>query len=385
MKTKFIQFADLHLGTKFSGLKDYEKIKKRKEEHREAFRKITLTISNIKKQEGLDFVLILGDLFEHESFSPDIIGFLIYGLGNLEIPVFITPGNHDPIVFDSPYLIFDWPKNVHIFKNRNFEKIKINENTYIHGIAVYPDNREKNVLKDYEIKEKDSINIVCFHGSEVDESKEYEKWGICFPFTLEDIRNLGADYSAIGHYHNVRKVPLKGEDILGFYSGNPEPTNFTEEGEKFILKVEFEKGKQPIIEKITDQQQRRYYRIEIDCSNFTTREEIKDKISEHKDKKDAIVQIVLEGYIEPNLELDLEEIDDFISRNDLFFSWQLISKIEANYSPDDVSNFPLAKEFVNLIDQEKDKFEGRERFFELAKLLGLDALFRKEIRSWDEI
>lgn len=379
MKVRFLHFADLHLGTKFSGLSEAEKRKIRFQEHKELFRKIVNLAHDLQKKEGLDFILIAGDLFEHEFATPEIMGFISYGLANMEVPVFIVPGNHDILVADSPYLIMDWPQNVYIFRENSFQKFDYRENVIIHGIAVSLDNQKKNPLKGYFIQDESKINILLLHGSEIGSQHGYEQWGISLPFEREDIKKVKADYIALGHYHDFHQI-----NDVGYYPGTPEPIDFEETGPRYILKVEIEKGKEPLVEKIS-LQQRYCYSIIIDCSNFTSAEEIFSSILEHKDKKDAIVKIKIVGNVGLNFKYSSDELNSFIEKRELFFAWRLENKLKINYAYLQMENYPLLQEFLKIIEEEKKRFPQKQDFFELVKILGLDALSQERIRSWNEI
>ena len=54
------------------------------------------------KEEQCDLVLLSGDLFDG-AYTQDTYRTVYDALQSMEVPVFITPGNHDFISPDSPY------------------------------------------------------------------------------------------------------------------------------------------------------------------------------------------------------------------------------------------------------------------------------------------
>lgn len=380
MKVRFLHAADFHLDSKFLSLGEPEKVTIRRKELAETFKKFIQFATLLKEQQALDFIVIAGDLFEHDCYSPHTLKTLLfYGLENLKpVPVFIAAGNHDPLVSDSPYTIYDWPSNVHIFSD-HFQKIELRPDVHIYGISVTPENAGKNVLSQLKISNLEVLNIVVFHGAE--KGGETDLFGDCFPFSSEDILSLPCDYIALGHYHNFRKVPRQGSEIKGYYSGSPEPLNFKEPGEHFILKVELDKDTGMQVEPISFQ--RKVYRqIEIDCSGVTSIEEIKSLIKEHRDES-AVVNLVLKGEIDPDIRIDLEELTDFIREENIFFSVRVKNALRAEYTPETIASSPLAKSFLEIVEQKKDEYPP-ELISAIIKL-GLDGIFIKEIRNWDEI
>lgn len=380
MKVKFLHVADFHLDSKFLSLGEPEKVRIRKKELEETFRKFIQFASLVKEQEGLDFIIIAGDLFEHDCYSPHTLKTLLfYGLENLEpLPVFIAAGNHDPLVNDSPYLTYDWPSNVHIFPD-SFEKIEFRPDVHIYGISVSPQNQIKNVLQELKITSPEVINIVVFHGAE--KGGESEIFGDCMPFSSQDLISLPCDYIALGHYHNFRKVPREGKVIKGYYPGSPEPLNFKELGEHYILKVEVDKSNGIKVEPVSFQR-RIYKQVEIDCSGVSSIEDIKALIKENKDES-AVVYLILKGEIDPDIRIDMEELTEFIREEDLFFSVRIKNATQAEYTSDMIDSSPLAKSFLDIVEENRDKYPPQ--VLSAVVKLGLDGIFIKEVRNWDEI
>ncbi|MCD6080081.1 MAG: DNA repair exonuclease [Candidatus Omnitrophica bacterium] len=380
MKVKFLHVADFHLDSKFLPLGESQKVRTRRKELAETFKKFIQFANLLKEQEGLDFILIAGDLFEHDCYSPHTLKTLLfYGLENLKpLPVFIAAGNHDPLVSDSPYVTYDWPSNVHIFPD-SFQKVEFRPDVHIYGISVTPQNLGNNVLQELKISNPEVINIVVFHGAE--KSSEKELFGDCFPFSGEDMAAHPCDYFALGHYHNFRKVPLEGDNIRGYYSGSPEPLNFKELGEHYILKVEVDKNSGVKVEPISFQR-RIYKQVEVDCSGISSLEDVKVLIRECKDES-AVVNLVLRGEIDPDIRIDLEELAEFIREENIFFSVRIKNATHSEYTSEMINSSPLAKSFLDVVEKNKDKYPPQ--LLSVVVKLGLDGIFIREVRNWDEI
>ncbi len=71
-------------------------------------------------QEGADFLLIAGDTFEDNSVDRQLVIAVAGILGSLTIPVFVLPGNHDPLqpgsVWEHP--VWNTAANVTVLKER---------------------------------------------------------------------------------------------------------------------------------------------------------------------------------------------------------------------------------------------------------------------------
>src|SRR5438477_3777023 len=87
--TKFLHIADIHLGIKRYGLEERTK---------DFFQAWRDCLERYAIAEGVDFVLIAGDLFDRRQIDPQAANHAIYGLERLKaagIPVFAIEGNHD--------------------------------------------------------------------------------------------------------------------------------------------------------------------------------------------------------------------------------------------------------------------------------------------------
>ena len=378
MQARFLQISDFHLDSKFLGFQDVDKISQRKRELEETFKKVIQFANSIKEE--LDFILFAGDLFEGDYFSPNTIkSLIIYGIESLKpLPVYIVAGNHDILEDSSPYLIYDWPENSHIF-GAEFEKVEVNDSLCIWGVSVSPENISKNLLKDLSVDNKDILNIALMHGAEIGNGTEESIFGDSLPFSSDDIKRSGVDYIALGHYHNCRQVPKNSENVLGYYSGSPESLSFKELGEKFILKVKVKKGENPEVDEISFQ--KRYYReIEVDCSGIISSDEIKEMVKNSSDS-DAVVAITLKGDVDPDIRIDLEDIEDYIKQGNIFFAFNLKNNIRSVYSQELIESSLLGKNFIKIL---QDRQVSKE-VIDIATKVGLDAIFTKEIRGWNEV
>jgi len=376
---KFIHTADIHLDTRFTGIRDESKRKQRRAEHRQCFARIIDEAERIQP----DFLLVAGDLFEQAHFSPDTINFIVRQLERVyPLPVFVVAGNHDLLVAGSPYLTWEWPSHVHIFKDGQFQSIASKDKeVVIHGASATQQSGFLNLLRNYSVPQDERIHIVLFHGSEATDRRAAEQWGSWLPFTSEDILSSGADYYALGHYHSFRSIPFQQKEVKGYYPGCPEPTKLDETGPKYILKLKLEKGRPIQVEKI--QVQSRQYREEIiDCDGFKDRNQILERIREFGNKDD-VAKIILKGYPDPALELDLETLRE--SAKDWFFTVEIENRTRPDYRPDQMDNL-LALRFHEQLQEAKAQGKGNSRdtqVLEEAKVLGLDALLRGHIRGYE--
>ena len=165
---KFVHIADIHFDTNFDNFKNKNDYKiKRRDEQIQAFKNVIQFVKN----NDVEFLFISGDLFEQEHVRVDTIEFVIGEMKKIpDTKVFITPGNHDPLIANSPYCMFDWPDNVYIFGGEigkyDFEDISV------YGIGFDRYEMESDAIANIEL-DKSKVNILITHCTLNGGSKKY--------------------------------------------------------------------------------------------------------------------------------------------------------------------------------------------------------------------
>lgn len=230
---KFIHCADLHLDSPFKSKSHlapsiFEDVQN---SAYESFKKIVDTAL----KEEVDFVLIVGDLFDSENRALRAEVFLKEQFMRLEkeqIFVYISHGNHDPL---TEKITNDWPDNVSVFSNRveTYQAItKDGETIFVHGFSYQHDTSYENKIDEYPSSQgKKGIHIGMLHGtySKSSTKNRYTE------FILEDLNQKLYHYWALGHIHERQELsdmpPI-------YYPGNIQGRHFGEQGPKGCLLVE---------------------------------------------------------------------------------------------------------------------------------------------------
>lgn len=196
---KGLHISDLHLDRPYTGIKNnIPKLNKiLTQSDQMLFDNLLSTI--IEHQ--IELVLISGDTFHDEKLKQDTYekweNFL-YELQKLSVEVFLICGNHDPY---GNFHQERYPSNVHLyveeevttkyFQNNKQEVAAISSFSYNHPY-IYQD-------KSVEMPKKFSnvdYHLGMYHGQ--------ASGGKYAPFNLSILQNLGYDYLALGHYHQLK-------------------------------------------------------------------------------------------------------------------------------------------------------------------------------------
>ena len=182
-------------------------------------------IAQLCKQENCDLLLLAGDLFDGVP-SRETVAAVKATLADLEIPVIITPGNHDFCSDTSPYIKETWPDNVHIFKKAQIESICLPElDCRIYG-AGYTSMDCPGLMKQFHAEGEEKYQIGVFHGDATTASSY-------FPITRHQLQESGLCYVALGHIH--KQGSITAGETLCLWPGAPMGRGYDETGVKGVI------------------------------------------------------------------------------------------------------------------------------------------------------
>ena len=160
MSVKIVHAADFHLDSAFGAL-SAEQARQRRRESRE----LLTRLSNYVNQNGVDLVLLAGDLFDSDTTYRETLEALSEALGAMQARVFIAPGNHDPYSAKSPYATLSWPENVHVFTSKTVERVELPElGCAVYGAAFTAPVQDESLLAGFRAPEDDFVHLMVLHG-----------------------------------------------------------------------------------------------------------------------------------------------------------------------------------------------------------------------------
>ena len=216
---KFIHAADFHLDSAFGALTPQQAAARRRES-----RELVFQLSNYVNRNGVQLVLLAGDLFDSASAFRETREQLAEALGQMEAKVFIAPGNHD--WYGPSWQTVEWPENVHIFKTATLEAVELPEwKVTVHGAAFTGTEQAEGFLTGFTAPEDGNVHLGLLHG-EIDPAER--RYG---PIRKEEAAASGFAYLAMGHIHK-RTEPLRFGRTLCAWPGCLEGRGFDELGEK---------------------------------------------------------------------------------------------------------------------------------------------------------
>ncbi len=350
-----IHCADLHLGGSFCGI-DSSKAKVRNGETEKSFSKIVDDVLNC----NASIFFIAGDLFDSPYPPLSLVKFVSNELKRVNIPVFISPGNHDFLCSQSYYLSGIFPDNVHIFSKETecIDFPELNVSVYGFGFCA---RQQNSMLSGFHVRDESRINLMCIHGDTNQSDYNY--------ISKDDISLSGLDYLALGHIHSFSGVLKSGQTSYA-YPGTHDGHGFDECSTKGYLKVNVSKSE--IKAEFIETSSRVYNDISFDVSSFLSSQEICEKISPLLSQND-LYKIRLLGEISEDIFINIPYIREELSKKAFFVKVKDETKIKT-----DIEYLLNSKSTSGYFARALKKQNLDEETFYKALKYGLNALSGKE-------
>ncbi|NMA55338.1 MAG: DNA repair exonuclease [Firmicutes bacterium] len=255
-----------------------------------------------------DFVVVAGDVFEDNQVDNQLIHKLLSILESCPLPIYLLPGNHDPLTPDSVYwrpaLTANCPANVKVLTT--FDPLEPLPGVVLLPAPCYQKKSDLDPTSNWPLISSSGPKIGLAHGSLMIEGR-YQADDYPIPVQAAQLRQL--DYLALGHWHS-----LFSPDRRTFYSGTPEPTGFGETDSGKVLLVTFE-GPDAIpqvepIEVSTLVWEQWEYDLGIGIDELEGR--LKQRAGQLAKPENTLLRLSLSGYSSPATAAKLTEISQWL-------------------------------------------------------------------------
>jgi DNA repair exonuclease SbcCD nuclease subunit len=193
-----------------------------------------------------EFVVVAGDVFEHNQLAPQVIGQSLEAMRAIGIPVYLLPGNHDPLdassVYTSALFTAERPDNVVVLDRAGVHQVRP-------GLEIVAAPwRSKAPTTDLVAEVLEDLSpasvtrVLVAHGGVDVLDPDRNKPSLIRLAGLDDALARGAvHYVALGDKHSLTEVGNSGRV---WYSGSPEVTNFddVESNPGHVLVVEIDES-----------------------------------------------------------------------------------------------------------------------------------------------
>ena len=280
-------------------------------------------LGQVAKKENCQFVVVCGDVFESNQVDRKSVARALEAFREVPVPVYILPGNHDPLneasVYFSNAFVQGKPANVTVVTDAT--PIQIGEDIQLVGCPWLSKRMVLNPFDDAIRSLEPALGftrIVLAHGIVDLFTPKRDDPGVIVVANLEQmINDKKASFIALGDRHSVTKVGISNRV---WYSGTPEVTDFGEDKSGYVNVIELERDN--VITKPVQVGQWKF--IDKDRIDINSSEDIETlrKMVENLDQKErTVIKLNLIGSISLSQELILRQTVDTIS--EVFASFQL--------------------------------------------------------------
>jgi DNA repair exonuclease SbcCD nuclease subunit len=270
-------------------------------------------VVQLAKDHQVDFLLVAGDTFEDNAVDRVLIQKVADILASAQRPVYIIPGNHDPLVPGSVWQHASWTGST------DLEVLAEKRPVEVAGGRLYPcPVFEKHSAKDptawIQAADGDGIAVGLAHGSVEGGTGEF----VDYPIPRDAAARCGLDYLALGHWHSTGTYPDTADAVHMAYCGTHETTKFGERDSGNVLIVEIaNRGAVPVV-------------TPVRCGGLTwtaLAEEIREpgdlgrvrqKIELLDNPQNTLLELTLAGVLHPDDQPELRRIEELVASRCLF-------------------------------------------------------------------
>ena len=265
-------------------------------------------IGGVAKEERCQFVLVCGDAFESNQVDRKTVARAIEALKEVPVPVYILPGNHDPLnvasVYNSSTFVERLPDHVHVIEST--APLKVADGVELVGAPWISKGPVANPIHETlnALAPATGTTRICLgHGAVDSLAPDSEATGVIEVAALERAIEEGkAHFVALGDRHSVTKV---GSSERVWYAGTPESTDFTETRPGCALVVEVDNDR-AIIKELQIGRWRFIERRGVDMNTSDDVEALRKSLDEIQNKECTVIRLHLIGSLSLSLHAMLQ-------------------------------------------------------------------------------
>lgn len=270
-------------------------------------------VIEVARQAKAEFVLLAGDTVEDNGVDRVLIQKVVDILSGFNGPVYVIPGNHDPLI---PGSIWEHPawksaSNVHVLGSP--------EPMEIDGGILFPcpiSARHSRMDPTAWIKpdNRKVIRIGLAHGTVQGIHQEEPD----YPIPVDAAARCGLDYLALGHWHSTTMYPDSTGAVRMAYSGTHEQTKFGERDSGNVLIVEIvAHGAKPIVTPVSTGKLR-WLVVEEKLRAEGDLAQVRERIEALEQPESTLLSIALEGVLPAQDRDELMRLDELAASRFLF-------------------------------------------------------------------
>ena len=340
---KFLHTADWQLGMTRHFL-DTEAQSRYSAARREA----VAALGELARETGAEFVVVAGDVFDANQLAPKVISQSLEAMRAIGVPVYLLPGNHDPLdassVYTSALFARECPDNVTVLDRPGVWEVRPGVQ-----ILAAPWRSKKPtedltaaVLHDDSLPADGTARILLAHGAvDILDPDRDNPAHIAMAGLTAALDASVVHYVALGDKHSRTRV---GDSVRVWYSGSPEVTNYdhreADSGHVLVVDIDLDDPAHPVRVESRTVGTWRFLTLHREVNNSRDIADLHLNLDDLPDKDRTVVKLGLVGTLTVT---DRASLDACIDRHSLRFA--ALSIWERNT---DIAVMPADGEFDDL-------------------------------------
>ena len=359
---KFLHTADWQLGMTRHFLSDDAQAR-----YSAARRDAIVAVGALARETGAEFVVVAGDVFDANQLAPKVISQSLDAMRSIDVPVYLLPGNHDPLdassVYTSALFARECPDNVTVLDRAGVWEVRPGLE-----IAAAPWRSKKpttdltaEVLGD--LVADGTARILLAHGAVDSLDPDRDNPSQISMAGITSAVDAGAvHYVALGDKHSRTRVADR-----VWYSGSPEVTNYDhkepDSGHVLLVDVDLDDAAHPVTVDSRRVGTWRFLTLRREVNNSRDIADLNLNLDELPDKDRTVVKMGLVGTLTVT---DRAALDASIDRQSLRFAglrlWERNTDLAVMPSDDEFDDLGIggfaADAVAELVDAARSDSAG---------------------------
>ncbi|MFV0496513.1 metallophosphoesterase family protein [Mycobacterium sp.] len=273
---------------------------------------------------GAEFVVVAGDVFEDNQLAPQVIGQSLEAMRAIGVPVYLLPGNHDPLDASSVYTggLFTaaCPDNVVVLDQAGIHRVRAGlELVAVPWRSKVPTTDLVAEVLDG-LSAGDATRILLAHGGVDILDPDPGKPSLIRLAGVEQALACGViHYVALGDKHSLTEVGGSGRV---WYSGSPEVTNYDDvevnPGHVLVVDIDDSDPQRPVTVEARKVGRWRFVTVRSHLDSGRDIADLAASLDEMTDKERTVVRLALTGALTVT---DRAELDACLERYARLFAW----------------------------------------------------------------
>jgi DNA repair exonuclease SbcCD nuclease subunit len=265
-------------------------------------------VVDVARNENAEFLLLAGDTFESNDIDRAAIQKIGDILATFGRPVYVLPGNHDPLEIGSVWEHDVWKSHANVHVLREACPIPLSSG-FLYPCPVLSTRSKNDLTAWIPVEHSGAIRIGVAHGT-VEGNPAIEP---SLPIPRDAVTRTRVDFLALGHWHSTATYQDENGATRMAYSGTHDATRFRERDSGNVLLVDIaEPGAFPEIRTIPTGSLR-WQSTELTLIEPGQLIELRKKVEAAPGGQSTLIEVCLKGILFANEGAEISRLEQILS------------------------------------------------------------------------